>query len=44
MTFLPIPVDENIENLKLYENKTNYKDFFFALMAHWENTDQYSFY
>ena len=31
MTFLPIPVDENIENLKLYENKTNYKDFFFAL-------------
>ena len=31
MTFLPIPVDENIENLKLYESKTNYKDFFFAL-------------
>lgn len=31
MNFLPIPVDENIENLKLYENKTNYKDFFFAL-------------
>ena len=31
MSFLPIPVDENIENLKLYENKTNYKDFFFAL-------------
>jgi len=28
---LPIPVDENIENLKLYENKINYKDLFFAL-------------
>jgi len=24
-------VDENIENLKLYENKINYKDLFFAL-------------
>ena len=39
MTFLPIPVDENIENLKLYENKTNYKDFFFAL-SHGVNFDQ----
>ena len=26
-----VVIDENIENLKLYENKTNYKDFFFAL-------------
>jgi len=31
LNHLPIPVDENIENLKLYENKVNYKDLFFAL-------------
>ena len=31
MHFLPIPVDENIENLKIYENKFRYKDLFFAL-------------
>ena len=31
LNHLPIPVDENIENLKLYENKINYKDLFFAL-------------
>ena len=30
MHFLPIPVDENIENLHLYENETKYKDLFFA--------------
>ncbi len=30
MFFLPIPVDENIENLKIYENKYRYKDLFFA--------------
>ncbi len=29
--YLPIPVDENIENLKIYENKHRYKDLFFAL-------------
>ena len=29
--FLPVPVDENIENLKIYENKFRYKDLFFAL-------------
>lgn len=29
--FLPIPVDENIENLKIYKNKFRYKDLFFAL-------------
>mgnify|MGYP001265768164 CR=1 FL=1 len=29
--FLPIPVDKNIENLKIYENKHRYKDLFFAL-------------
>ena len=29
--FLPIPVDKNIENLKIYENKYRYKDLFFAL-------------
>ena len=29
--FLPIPVDENIETLKIYENKHRYKDLFFAL-------------
>jgi glycosyltransferase involved in cell wall biosynthesis len=31
LNHLPIPVDENIENLKLYENNINYKDLFFAL-------------
>jgi len=31
LNFLPIPVDENIENLKIYENKYRYKDLFFAL-------------
>ena len=29
--YLPIPVDSNIENLKIYENKHRYKDLFFAL-------------
>lgn len=31
MFFLPIPVDENIENLNLYEHKNKFKDLFFAL-------------
>ena len=31
LNFLPIPVDRNIENLKIYENKHRYKDLFFAL-------------
>ena len=31
LNYLPIPVDENIENLKIYENKHRYKDLFFAL-------------
>ena len=31
LNFLPIPVDKNIENLKIYENKHRYKDLFFAL-------------
>ncbi len=31
MNFLPIPVDENIENLKLYKIKDKFKDLFFAL-------------
>ncbi len=30
MHFLPIPVDENIENLNIYENKYRFKDLFFA--------------
>ena len=29
--FLPIPADENIENLNLYRNKNKIKDLFFAL-------------
>ena len=29
--YLPIPVDKNIENLNIYENKYRYKDLFFAL-------------
>ncbi len=31
INFLPIPVDENIENLKIYNHKHRYKDLFFAL-------------
>ena len=31
INFLPIPVDQNIENLNLYEKKISYKDLFFAL-------------
>ena len=31
LSFLPIPVDKNIEHLKIYENKYRYKDLFFAL-------------
>ena len=31
LNFLPIPVDENIENLKIYEHPNRYKDVFFAL-------------
>ena len=31
MNFLPIPVDENIENLEIYNSKNKYKDLFFAL-------------
>ena len=30
MNFLPIPVDKNIENLNIFENKNKYKDLFFA--------------
>ena len=29
--YLPIPVDENIENLEIYNLKNRYKDIFFAL-------------
>ena len=29
--FIPIPVDENIETLNIYQNKYRYKDLFFAL-------------
>ena len=31
LNYLPIPVDQNIENLKIYEYKNRYKDLFFAL-------------
>tara|TARA_B110001450_G_scaffold255248_1_gene282321 strand:+ start:304 stop:2403 length:2100 start_codon:yes stop_codon:yes gene_type:complete len=31
ISYLPIPVDKNIETLKIYENKHRYKDLFFAL-------------
>ncbi len=31
INYLPIPVDENIENLKIYNHKHRYKDLFFAL-------------
>ena len=31
LNHLPIPVDENIEDLNIYESKNRYKDLFFAL-------------
>ena len=31
LNFLPVPVDENIENLNIYENPNRHKDLFFAL-------------
>jgi len=31
ISFMPIPVDQNIETLNIYENKHRYKDLFFAL-------------
>ena len=31
LNHLPIPVDENIEDLNIFENKNRYKDLFFAL-------------
>ena len=31
LNFLPVPVDENIENLNIYENQNRHKDLFFAL-------------
>ena len=31
MNFMPIPADENIENLEIYNSKDRYKDLFFAL-------------
>ena len=31
LNYLPIPVDPNIENLKIYNFKNRYKDLFFAL-------------
>ena len=31
LNFLPIPVDENIENMNIYENPNKFKDLFFAL-------------
>ena len=31
LNFLPIPVDENIENLNIFKYKHRYKDLFFAL-------------
>ena len=31
LNFLPVPVDENIENLNVYENPNRHKDLFFAL-------------
>ncbi len=31
LNYLPIPVDPNIENLRIYEYKNRYKDLFFAL-------------
>ena len=31
MNFMPIPADENIENLEIFNNSNRYKDLFFAL-------------
>ena len=31
MNFMPIPADENIENLEIYNSNDRYKDLFFAL-------------
>ena len=31
ISYLPIPVDRNIENLNIFKNKHRYKDLFFAL-------------
>ena len=31
LSFMPIPVDKNIETLDIYKNKHRYKDLFFAL-------------
>ena len=31
LNFLPIPVDENIENINIYQNPNRHKDLFFAL-------------
>ena len=31
ISFMPVPADKNIENLKIYENKNRYKDLFFGL-------------
>ena len=31
ISYLPIPVDRNIENLSIFKNKYRYKDLFFAL-------------
>ena len=31
LNFLPIPVDDNIENMNIYKNKNRFKDLFFAL-------------
>jgi len=36
LSFIPIPVDKNIENLKIYKYKNKYKDLFFA-MSHGVN-------
>jgi glycosyltransferase involved in cell wall biosynthesis len=31
LSYMPIPADENIENLEIYNSKNRYKDLFFAL-------------
>ena len=31
INYIPIPADENIENLEIYNSKNRYKDLFFAL-------------
>ena len=31
MNFMPIPADENIENLEIYNTNNRFKDLFFAL-------------